>query len=169
MDIKKLTSGILDRIGQYKYVLVVILAGIVLMLLPGKNNQTQVESQQTQQNIPVVNDISQQLEEILTHVHGVGEVKVLLSIEKGEETIYQTDNTCIEAEGRKDTKSQTIILTDSSRTETGLINQRNPPIYLGAVILAQGAENAQVKLLLVDAVSKVTGLGADKISVMKMK
>ena len=169
MDIKKLTSGILDRIGQYKYVLVVIFAGIVLMLLPGKNSQTQIESQQTQQNIPAVNDISQQLEEILSHIHGVGKVKVLLSVAKGEQTLYQTDNTCAEAEGRKDTKSQTVILTDGSRTEMGLIYQRNPPVYLGAVILAQGAENAQVKLLLVDAVSKVTGLGADKISVMKMK
>lgn len=169
MDIKKLTSGILDRIGQYKYVLVVIFAGIVLMLLPGKNSQIQIESQQTQQNIPVANDISQQLEEILSHIHGVGKVKVLLSVAKGEQTLYQTDNTCAESEGRKDTKSQTVILTDGSRTEMGLIYQRNPPVYLGAVILAQGAENAQVKLLLVDAVSKVTGLGADKISVMKMK
>ena len=169
MDIKKLTSGILDRIGQYKYVLVVIFAGIVLMLLPGKNTQTQIETQQTQQNIPAVNDISQQLEEILSHIHGVGKVKVLLSVAKGEQTLYQTDNTCAEAEGRKDTKSQTVILTDGSRTEMGLIYQRNPPVYLGAIVVCQGGDIPSVKLAITQAVSKITGLSSDRICVLKMK
>jgi stage III sporulation protein AG len=36
-------------------------------------------------------------------------------------------------------------------------------------VVCQGADDPVVKLLIVDAVSKVTGLGADKISVMKMK
>jgi len=40
---------------------------------------------------------------------------------------------------------------------------------MGAVIVCQGADDPQVRLSIVDAVSKVTGLGSDKISVLKMK
>ena len=61
------------------------------------------------------------------------------------------------------------MTTDSDRNETGLVHQINPPVYLGAVVLAQGADNPVVKLSIVEAVSKVTGLGADKISVLKMQ
>jgi stage III sporulation protein AG len=65
--------------------------------------------------------------------------------------------------------SDTVIITDSSRNESGLIRQVNPPVYLGAIVLCQGGDRPSVRLAIVDAVSKVTGLGADRISVLKMK
>lgn len=39
----------------------------------------------------------------------------------------------------------------------------------GAVIACQGADEARVKLCVINAVSAYTGLGSDKISVIKMK
>lgn len=39
----------------------------------------------------------------------------------------------------------------------------------GAVIACEGAENAQVRLCVINAVSAYTGLGSDKISVIKLK
>lgn len=169
MEISKIKEGILDRIGKYKYVLVVVFAGIVLMMIPGKTD-TEIElSQPPTAQIPQETDTSMELAEILMEIQGAGKVKVLLSVEQGERTIYQADSTYSENEGKTDTRSQTVLVTDSNRNETGLVYQKNPPVYLGAVVLAQGAENPQVKLALVDAVSKATGLGADKISVLKMK
>ena len=41
--------------------------------------------------------------------------------------------------------------------------------YLGAIILCQGADHADVKLQITQAVSRATGLGTDRISVLKMK
>ena len=41
--------------------------------------------------------------------------------------------------------------------------------YCGAVIVAEGGEDPTVALALTRAVSAVTGLGADRITVMKMK
>ena len=67
------------------------------------------------------------------------------------------------------TKTDTVTVTDAQRNESGLIRQVNPPVYKGAVIVCQGADNAAVRLAIVDAVGKATGLGADKISVLKMK
>jgi stage III sporulation protein AG len=86
---------------------------------------------------------------------------VLLTPASGKETLYQTN------ENGDD--SDTVIITDSSRNESGLIRQVNPPVYLGAIVLCQGGDRPSVRLAIVDAVSKVTGLGADRISVLKMK
>jgi stage III sporulation protein AG len=43
------------------------------------------------------------------------------------------------------------------------------PQYLGAIVVCQGADRSDVRLAIVEAVSALTGLGADKISVLKMK
>jgi stage III sporulation protein AG len=40
---------------------------------------------------------------------------------------------------------------------------------MGAIVLCQGADVPSVRLAIVDAVSKVTGLVANQISVLKMK
>ena len=39
----------------------------------------------------------------------------------------------------------------------------------GAVVVCQGAGNSQVRLTVIDAVSVLTGLSSDKISVVKWK
>ena len=62
-----------------------------------------------------------------------------------------------------------MIITDSDRKEEGLITQVDPPVYQGAIIVCQGADRGAVRLAIVEAVSRVTGLGADRISVLKMK
>ena len=168
MDIITIKSRITDAVKKYRYVCIVLLVGILLMTLPeGSNEETAIQLQI--QNQPENITIEERLEEVLGYLKGAGKVKVMLSIEKGEQTIYQTDSTYSSGENNTDTKTQTILTTDSDRNETGLVHQINPPVYLGAVVLAQGADNPVVKLSIVEAVSKVTGLGADKISVLKMQ
>lgn len=169
MDFLGLKSKIYAYASKYKYVAIVLLLGILLMLIPGKNEveapTITVESLSPEQ----LQSLEDRLEAILTNVSGAGNVKVMLSEEEGEETLYQTDTTHSQSENSTDIRTQTILVTDSNRNETGLIHQRNPPKYQGAIILAMGADNPAVKLAIVDAVSNVTGLGADKISVLKMQ
>ena len=43
------------------------------------------------------------------------------------------------------------------------------PEYLGALIVAEGAGNAETKLKLTQAVAALTGLSTEKITVVKMK
>jgi stage III sporulation protein AG len=139
------------------------------MMIPSRESasgpKTESESKEVLQNV----DLATELSEILSNVQGAGKVKVMLTESEGERTLYQTDTTYSQSDTNTNTKTQTILITDNDRNETGLIHQKNPPIYRGAVVLAQGADEPTVRLAIVDAVSKVTGLGADKISVLKMK
>lgn len=169
MDIIKMKKRIADIIEKYKYVGIVLLAGIILMLLPGKAIQnadkqtTQVAGSEKENNLQV------QLEEILEQIAGAGHVKVMLAVGQGESIIYQTDTTYAQSENNTDSRSQTILITDGERNENGLVHQKIPPVYRGAIVLAQGADDPTVKLAIAEAVSDVTGLGTDRISILKMK
>ena len=148
---------------KYKYVLLVIIIGVILMFLPvgEKKQENRIVAPST---VNEQSNTETQLEEILSKVSGAGRVEVMLTTAKGEETRYQTDNNLSNDQSREDT----VILTDEQRAQNGLITQINPPIYQGAIIVCDGANNPVVRLAIVEAVSKATGLGADKITVLKM-
>ena len=151
---------------EYRYVLLVLALGIVFMLLPQGGSEKKEEAVTQEQEVISEVTLQEKLEEILSQVQGAGKVRVLLSEAEGKEIQYQTD----EEERSQDTyQRDTVILSDSGRNQSGLIKQINPPKYLGAIILCQGADSASVKLALMEAVSNATGLTTDRISVMKMK
>lgn len=151
---------------EYRYVLLVLALGIVFMLLPQGGSEKKEEAVPQEQEAISEVTLQEKLEEILSQVQGAGKVRVLLSEAEGKEIQYQTD----EEERSQDAyQRDTVILSDSGRNQSGLIKQINPPKYLGAIILCQGADSASVKLALMEAVSNATGLTTDRISVMKMK
>ncbi len=150
----------MEMVKKYRYPILVLLAGILLMILPGQKKQEapQVQIQQTQ---PETADLAGQLERILVQIKGVGKVQVLLTQAAGERVEYQADE--------NGEHSDTVIITDSDRNQRPVPVQTLSPEYLGAIIVCQGAGAPEVKLAVVEAVSKATGLSADRISVLKMK
>lgn len=155
-------SYVLEYIKKYRFALLLLLVGIFFMAMPEpkeKEIQTASESEETQ------HDLQEALEEILCKISGAGEVDVLLTQAEGEKILYQTD----EDVSLDESKRQVVLVTNSERNETGLICQINPPKYLGAVILCQGADDARIRLSVVEAVMSVTGLTSDCITVLKMK
>ncbi len=164
MDIRKLP----ELLAKYKYAILVLAVGLVLMLLPSKTETEQPLAENTAAPIQTI-DPSQELAQILGQIQGVGKVQVLLTVKAGETTRYQTDDDITTSETGSTVRKDTVIITDSQRNEKPLVVQVLPPEYLGAVIVCQGAENAAVRLAVVEAVCKATGLGSDKISVLKMK
>ncbi len=152
--------------GKYKYPILVVLVGLGLMLLPGK---TEPEPSPAAEETVQAPDLEAKLASILSQIEGAGQVQVLLTEESGRETLYQTDSQS-DADGAGTRRTEdTVLVEDASRTETGLIRQTLEPKYRGAVVLCQGADQPSVRLAIVEAVRCVTGLGADKISVLNMK
>lgn len=153
---------------KYRYVLLILLAGIFLMLLPdGEEVQSKSEEPTVESNVQPT--FQESLAEILSQIEGAGKVQVLLTQAAGEQTLYQVDEDISRSENSSDNHRDTVIITDSDRSEKGLIRQVNPPTYLGAIVLCQGADSAQVRLAIVEAVMSVTALSSDNITVLKMK
>ena len=149
---------------KYKYVIIILAVGIFLMLLPS-GSEERPAAQQTPA-LQVTQSPEERLEEILSKIEGVGKVRVMLTEASGSETIFQTDEDCSDS---GEIRIETVIITGEDRAQNGLIKRVDPPAYLGAIVVCQGAERPSVKLALVEAVSNVTGIGADRITVLKMK
>lgn len=155
-------EGVIEKLKQYRYGILILLLGIGLMLLPSQSHDIQRDPK-IQKDETV--SISESLEQILGQIQGVGRVKVMLTQSAGEVTIYQED---IDHSGDS-VREDTVLVSGESRQETGLVRQVIPPKYQGAVVVCQGGDRPAVRLAIVDAVAAVTGLTADKITVLKMK
>lgn len=166
MALKNLKETVLTGLKQYKFVVLLVLLGVVLLLFPQSANQEEVHISQETSNILTV---EQQLGNVLSNVDGAGQVLVFLSQASGEEVLYQTDEKYHTSVETSDREISTVTVSGTGREESGLIRQINPPSYLGAIVVCQGADNNTVRLAIVEAVSRATGLGADKISVLKMR
>lgn len=152
-------------LGKYKYPILVALVGLGLMLLPSEQEPTEpVEPPRA-----VERSLEEKLEALLGRIEGAGQVSVLLTEKEGSQTLYQTDSQTDSDDSGSRRTDDTVLIEDENRTESGLVRQTLGPVYRGAVILCQGADDPSVKLAVVEAVRCVTGLGADQISVQKMK
>lgn len=168
MDITSMQIKIKDFLKKYKFVAIILLVGIALMLIPIK---TETKTEKISNPVSSVQEVSanKALEEILSQIEGAGKVRVLLTEASSEETVYQSDQKINQSEENSNTQSDTVTLTDSNRNEYGLIKQTVSPVYRGAIVVCEGADSASVRYAIAQAVSKVTGLSTDRISVLKMK
>lgn len=170
MEINKIGNRIVEFIKKYRYVVLILIIGIAFMLIPESENREIIhETETVTEETSVGVTLSQELESILSHMDGVGSVRVMVSVSKGEQILYQSDTDREESGNSKSERIETVLITREDKSQTGLIARIDPPKYLGVLVLCQGAENSAVKLAIVDAVAKITGLGADCISVLKMK
>ena len=168
MDWVTIQSRIIEIFKKNKYVLLILAIGVILLIIPSFTDSTKDKEVITEisENILSIED---QLSQILSCVEGAGKVQVMLSIASGEETLYQTDDSHSSNAEHTTGNSNTVTVNNSDRSETGLIRQINPPVYSGAIVVCQGADDARVRFAVAEAVANITGLGTDKISVLKMK
>lgn len=170
MESINVLSRLRGLVQKYRHAALVLLIGMALMLLPtpGKE-EAQDASVPEAQTEPAEEDLEARLAQLLSKIDGAGAVEVLLTVRSGSETLYQTDSETNSEESASRQSVSTVIIEDADNAESGLVRRTDPPVYLGAVVVCQGADDPKVKLAIVEAVRCVTGLGADQISVVKMK
>lgn len=167
MDRINLIVKLKDLFGKYKYVLLILCIGVLLMSFPDRERHAvQIESSAVE---APPSTRAEEIEAILEQISGVGRAKVLLTEAVGKETVYQTDEDRTNSADSESLRVETVIVTNSGREEVGLIRTVTPPVYLGAIIVCQGGDNPAIKLSIVQAVSNVTGISSDRITVLKMK
>ena len=83
------TEGVRRIWDKYKFVALVALAGIVLLLWPSGREET-AERTSPKAVSAVQAELQQEMEDILGRIQGVGEVRVLLTVESdGERQLAQ--------------------------------------------------------------------------------
>ena len=164
------TEGVRKLWNRYKYAALILLVGVGLLLWPGGSGRTaQTGQSEAPPAYEAAEDLQTQMEEILGKIQGVGTVQVLLTMDTdGERQLAQ--NTELQYRGSTaapedySRTSEPVLLDDGSREEA-LVTQMVYPTYRGALVVCQGGGRADVKLAVTAAVSALTGLPSDRVTV----
>jgi len=148
----------------------VALIGAGLLLWPSGTAGTALSSAPA--DAAQTRDLEAEMEEILSTMSGVGQTKVLLTLESdGEQRLAQ--NTELRYSGETASpedysrRSEPVLVDGGSGGEEVVVTRRSAPTYRGALVVCQGGDRAEVKLAVTEAVSALTGLTADRVTVAK--
>ena len=155
-------------LDQYKYVLIVIAAGILLLLWPSggrKDGAEDVAAPGVQEEFDL-EALEEKLSRTLSQIEGAGKVTVTLTVKNGMEQVLASDRTTSVTERGSSVEEETVLVNRGSGQETVPLTRRYPT-FQGALVVCEGADDIQLRLLITQAVSSLTGLGADRITVCK--
>ena len=139
-----------------------------------KNEEKTVETNSDEKSVKV------QLEEILKKIQGVKDVNVFINYSESSETVAmynensktsQTEESDTSGGTRKIEENDTqkeIIYQEDNGEKVPITQKIISPKVEGAIITAKGAEDANVKTNIIQAVEAVTGLPTHKIQVFEM-
>lgn len=171
---KEKTKGARKIWDKYKYAALVALIGAGLLLWPvlsGGEEDAQPEKAQSARTGWSLDTMETEMEEILAAMDGVGQVKVMLTVDSdGERQLAQdtqlsySGNTAAPEDYSR--KSETVRLDGSSGDEAVVV-RTTYPTYRGALVVCQGGGSAEVRLAVTGAVAALTGLPTDRVTVAK--
>ena len=128
----------------------------------------------------VSTELEKRLENILSTIKNVGNVKVLINYSQTSEVIAMynettNENTTEESDSSGGTRvstdvqtSKEVVMEDSGSGSSPVTQKINMPLIQGAIITATGAGDAIVKTNIISAIEAVTGLPSHKIQVFEM-
>lgn len=129
----------------------------------------------------VENHFETQLKEILQSAIGVDEVDIMVNLDATESKVFEknvttqtqsTDETDREGGTRKveDTsKDEQLVIIRNGDTETPVTIKIKKPEVRGVLIVANGADNIQVKKNIIEAVTRVLDVPSHRVSVLPKK
>jgi len=148
-----------------------------------KNNSTKKTKQTVEQEVKDTNSLDyerkmeKRLEQCLSNVEGVGEVKIMITIENGNEIVVAKDTVSETSNNTENDNSNIKRQSNSIKNEDKTIIIEDKPLIIkeiepkiaGVIVVAQGGNNPEVKNSIINATQAVLNVEAHKIQVLKMK
>ncbi len=136
--------------------------------------ETNIKQQQT-----YINNVTQQLEELVSLIQGIGEARVMLLADSGIEKKYEYNirsenritNETDHNEGERRIKEENsdkelVVISDSQGNEKPVVKKEKKPGITGILIIAEGAESSSLKYEISKSISDFLGLPIHKINVL---
>lgn len=165
---RKLTAP-LAALNKYKYVLLVAAIGAVLLLWPGTKPEEKSAPAESGPSSggEELKKTEAAMEEILGKISGVGRVDVMLTLQSGSELVLAEEGSLRYSGDSRSPDS--YERTNQPITDSGgvVVTQEMYPRYRGALVVCDGGGSDSVRLQIISAVSALTGLGSDRIAVVK--
>lgn len=126
--------------------------------------------------------MEEELQELLSAMEGVGEVKVMITIRDSGEQVVEKDvpsesgwvSETDSAGGTRESESarqeeSTVYVTDSEGNRTPYVSQTIQPQIEGVTVVAQGGGDVLIQKNITEVIQALFDIEAHKIKVVKMK
>lgn len=122
-----------------------------------------------------------QLKEALEQIAGVDDVTVMVNVKSTAEKVYEkngTDQTQTTTEvdregGKRQVEDRSVnkevVIIQNGEQEKPLLVMTNKPVISGVLVVANGAQNIQVKTWIVEAVTRLLDVPSHRVSVLPKK
>ena len=166
---------------------IILLIGVLLVVISipvKKSNSTKQETVITTQNTgetSYVEELENKLEGILEKTAGVGKSCVMITVKNtGKEVLYSQKDSSThkitekEADGGNRTEesesiSESVLYTDENGISKPYIQGLEMPEIQGVLIIAEGADKAEIIAAVTEAAGTLLNVSVNKIKVMKME
>lgn len=163
--VSRLQKALTGRLGRYKWVGLIFVAGLVLLAWPGGTSAGDALPETAETFDLAATEA--RLAEALSQIKGAGEVTVVLTLAGGPRQVLAQDVDQTAERGQE--RRETVVVSRGSGGQEAVAVQEVSPEYQGALLVCAGGGDPTVRLQLTQAVSALTGLGADKISISEGK
>ena len=177
-DFSKIKEKFTGKGKNYYFVLI----GIIGIMLIVTDSSSMDEKEKYVQQDTLLQEykvkIEKELTEFLETVEGVGEVKVIISLESGQENIYaQKEKNSNNIKQEKNAENYTdsssyeneYVIIKNTGTEQALIEKTIQPTVQGVAVSCSGADDISVVSAVTNSVSVVLNVPTHKICVTKMR
>ena len=173
--------------------LIIAICGVVLVMLPSpdkklkSSKQTETTKSSGSQNIEISGDdycekLEKRLEDLISKIDGIGEVKVMITLKATEEKIVLTE-VSYEKNDENSTDSSGVVNTKNSYKEDRVVvyeegsdgnkvpyvTKEKAPEIEGIAVIAEGGNNADNVLKISEIAQALFGISSHKISVIGMR
>lgn len=163
---------LLTALGRYKFVLLIAALGVLLLALPtGDSGADSAAVSRTEDETAALRQMEEEMEQILSKMSGVGRVDVMLTVQSGRELVLASDTT-LRYSGSPQTpddydRSSEVVTVSGGSGNDVVVTQERSAQYRGALIVCDGGDSDSVRLRIIEAVAALTGLGSDRIAVVR--
>lgn len=167
-DLKNGFTEFVCKLKKDKKSLITVIIGLTGMLLVLLSELPAFSSEKTD-TADITTDYSQdfekEVENLISEIEGAGKVKVMLTYDASQETIWAKDSEfSVEPDGSTD-NSEKHILIDAEQGETGLCVKVIYPKVRGAAVVCDGGNNPEVVSRIKSILSALFDIGSNNISI----
>jgi stage III sporulation protein AG len=194
ISIEKMMEVIKETVMRKDRLLILLLSGILILVIAlpvSEQKDTSTEGKGTSENSSGISGsmdmesyaayLEDKLAEVLSQIQGVGQTKVMVTLQSSGEKIVEKDqeseSESVQEEdsqgGSRTTiqssSSQSTIYTENSGTTSGepYVTKELTPVVEGVIVIAEGGDDPVAVQNITEAVQALFGVDTHKIKVMK--
>lgn len=169
---EKINLFLLGDKKRIKIIVVIGLIGMLLILaseiLPS-SEEGDAKADNNQMNYSeYTKELENRLTEVISEIDGVGECKVMITLENTVESVYATNNE-IKTDDSSLNEKDEYVLYESSGDESPVLIKEYMPKVRGVTVVCSGGDDIVTKEKIINSVTALFNLPTNRVSVSKIK